>query len=257
MRVRIATYNVHGCRGLDGRVDPERIVRVLHEVGADVVALQEVVSRPTGKPEENQSLHLARQTRSEHYFAGKNWRRGEAAFGNVVLSRFPILHSHNFDISCRRREPRGCLRADLDLGGGRVLHVFNLHLGLGWRERRLQGRMLMERVLRPAELRGPRLVVGDFNEWTRGLATRLLSAEFRHVDVRRFFLRTRSYPGLLPLVHLDNIYYDPELRLERFYVHRTRAAMFASDHLPLVADFLWASEVVLDQEGEASGEAVA
>jgi endonuclease/exonuclease/phosphatase family metal-dependent hydrolase len=232
-------------------------VRVLHEAGADVVALQEVLSRPGAAPEEDQSRYLAEQTRNEHYFAGKNWRRGEAAFGNVLLSRFPILHSQNFDISCHRREPRGCLRADLDLGGGRVLHVFNLHLGLGWRERRIQGRMLLERVLRPADQRGPRVVLGDFNEWTRGLATRLLSAEFRHVDVRRFFLRTRSYPGLLPLVHLDNVYYDPGLRLAAFRVHRSRAAMFASDHLPLVAEFEMPSELVLDHQGEAPGEAVA
>jgi endonuclease/exonuclease/phosphatase family metal-dependent hydrolase len=237
MQIRLCTYNIHQCRGLDRRVDPARIVRVLREVNADVIALQEVLSRPGGKPEENQSRYLAEQMETEHYFAGKNWRRGEAAFGNVVLSRFPVLFSQNYSLSWRSREPRGCLRVDIELPGARILHLFNLHLGLSWRERRAQGRMLLNGILRPPELRGPRVVVGDFNEWTRGLATRLLSAEFRHVDLRRFFLRTRSYPGLLPLVHLDNIYYDPKLHLESFRVHRSRATMLASDHVPLIAEF--------------------
>lgn len=237
MRLRLCTYNVHQCRGIDRRVDPARIVRVLRELNADVIALQEVLSEPGGAPEKNQSKYLAEQMETEHYFAGKNWRRGEAAFGNVVLSRFPIVFSQNYDISYGRREPRGCLRADIELEGGRVLHLFNLHLGLSWQERREQARMLLDGILKPAGRRGPRAVVGDFNEWTRGLATRLLTAEFRHVDMRRFFLRTRSYPGLLPLVHLDNIYYDPELRLESFRVHRSRAAMLASDHVPLIAEF--------------------
>lgn len=237
MLFRLCTYNVHQCRGLDRRVAPERIVRVLREVDADLIALQEVLSRPGGAPEDDQSCYLAEQMQVEHYFAGKNWRRGEAAFGNVVLSRFPVVFSHNYDLRWRRREPRGCLRADIELPGGRLLHLFNLHLGLSWRERRQQGRMLLNGILRAPDHRGPRLVVGDFNEWTRGLATRLLSAEFRHVDVRRLLLRTRSYPGLLPLLHLDNIYFDPALRLETFRVHRSRTALIASDHVPLVAEF--------------------
>jgi endonuclease/exonuclease/phosphatase family metal-dependent hydrolase len=50
--------------------------------------------------------------------------------------------------------------------------------------------------------------------------------------------RTRSYPGVLPFLHLDHIYFDPELRLQRFTLHRSRRSLIASDHLPLIADFM-------------------
>ena len=80
-------------------------------------------------------------------------------------------------------------------------------------------------------------MLGDFNEWTHGLASRLLSEELRSADVRTHLRTRRTYPGPLPLVHLDHIYYDPALALERLTLHRSRLALVASDHLPLVADF--------------------
>ncbi len=86
-------------------------------------------------------------------------------------------------------------------------------------------------------LGGARIVLGDFNEWTRGLASRLLASNLRSADVREHLSRTRTYPGVLPVLHLDHIYYDPTLELESLTLHRSRTALIASDHLPLVADF--------------------
>ncbi len=57
--IRIATYNVHKCRGLDGRVHPARVADVLGKLGADVIALQEVLRIPDGKPEEDQAQFIA------------------------------------------------------------------------------------------------------------------------------------------------------------------------------------------------------
>jgi len=57
------------------------------------------------------------------------------------------------------------------------------------------------------------------------------------VDIRRHLRRARTYPGWLPLCHLDHIYYDPALEIKNLRLHRSRAALIASDHLPLVADF--------------------
>jgi endonuclease/exonuclease/phosphatase family metal-dependent hydrolase len=84
---------------------------------------------------------------------------------------------------------------------------------------------------------GPRLVIGDFNEWTRGLVTRLLAANLRSVRLKDHLRRARTYPGLLPVLHLDHVYHDPVLPLVHFAVHRTPLSLRASDHLPLVADF--------------------
>src|SRR5207302_1033944 len=61
---------------------------------------------------------------------GPNFVLAGRPYGNAILSRFPIAHAHNYDLSVPRREPRGCLRADLTLPDGASLHLFNLHLGL-------------------------------------------------------------------------------------------------------------------------------
>lgn len=243
-RLRVATYNVHKCKGLDQRTRPERIAGVLRELKADVVALQEVLSSagtdsPEGTRTRDQAHDLAHALEPRyHYWLGENRKHRGAAYGNVVLSRFPIVHSHNYDITRGGRERRGCMRVDLDLGAGRLLHVFNVHLGTGFFERRYQGDLLVGReILINPELRAPRIVLGDFNEWTRGLATRLLRQHFAEVDVKDGQPRRRTFPGVLPLLHLDHIYYERGLRLLDFRIHRSRLALIASDHLPLVAEF--------------------
>src|SRR5262249_32714162 len=82
------------------------------------------------------------------------------------------------------------------------------------------------------------IVLGDFNEWTRGLASRLFASHLESIDHRHQRRRTKTYPGVMPLLHLDHIYFDPLLQLKRFLLHRSRTALVASDHVPLVADFV-------------------
>jgi endonuclease/exonuclease/phosphatase family metal-dependent hydrolase len=80
-------------------------------------------------------------------------------------------------------------------------------------------------------------VLGDFNEWTRGAVTRFLVSNFAVADPRQHLKRPKTYPGVLPFLYLDHIYFDPLLRLEKLTICRDRTALVASDHLPLVADF--------------------
>lgn len=240
--IRIATYNVHKCQGLDRRVRPGRIASVLREVNADIIALQEVVSVEDGAHEQHQAKFIAEEL-GLTFHLGENRRHQGGAYGNVLLSRYPVRRVCNHDITWRWREPRGCLRADVEVGNGEggagaLLHVFNVHLGTAFVERRHQGRKLVgEAILKSDELRGPRVLLGDFNEWTHGLASRLLGEELRSADVRQHLRSGRTYPGAFPLLHLDHIYYDPALKLERLTLHKSLTALVASDHLPLVADF--------------------
>jgi endonuclease/exonuclease/phosphatase family metal-dependent hydrolase len=239
--LRVVTYNVHKCQGLDRRVRPGRIASVLGELDADVIALQEVVCLDGREREMDQARFIAEELGYE-YCLGENRKHRGGAYGNVVLSRLPWGRVRNYDITWRRREPRGALRVDVqarnDAGAEQTVHLFNVHLGTAFIERRHQARHLVgEQILRSPELSGPRLVLGDFNEWTRGLATRLLSEHLRSPDLRAHLRRARTYPGPLPFLHLDHIYFDPQLELARLSLHRSRAALVASDHLPLVADF--------------------
>ena len=234
---RIATYNTHKCRGMDGRIRPHRVAQVLGELGADVIALQEVVSLSGARREQNQAQYLA-DTVGFEFRIGETRKLRGAAYGNVVLSRFPVKEVRVYDLTASRREARGCIRCDIEIAPGKLVHLFNVHLGTGYLERRKQARMLMSReVLLSPQLKHPRLVIGDFNEWTHGLVSRLLQQHFESVDIQLHLNRKRTYPGVLPIMHLDHMYFDRELALEEFLLHRSPMALMASDHLPLVAGF--------------------
>jgi endonuclease/exonuclease/phosphatase family metal-dependent hydrolase len=222
---------------MDGRVRPSRIVEVLRELNADIVALQEVVRADTARADQDQAECVAAGLGMTFSF-GETRKHNGGPYGNMILSRFPLSPGRNYDITTRRREPRGCLRADVEIAGADVLHVFNVHMGTAFLERRKQIRKLVsDRILHQTELKSPRIILGDFNEWSYGLTSRLLSEHFAAPNLREHTKRTRSYPGVLPFLHLDHIYHDPELVLERFAIYRTRRSLLASDHLPLVADF--------------------
>jgi endonuclease/exonuclease/phosphatase family metal-dependent hydrolase len=234
--VRVATYNIHKCRGMDRRVRPDRIVSVLREVDADIVALQEVVSIEGAKPEDDQARFVAEEL-GYHFAFGENRRHNGGRYGNVLLTRFPIRNHCNYDITTSRgRESRGCLRADLHHEAG-TLHVFNVHFGTRYFEQRLQARKLVEDgILTGDELDGPRIVLGDFNEWLRGSVTYTLSTHLDKANVGDGRPLARTFPGALPIFRLDHIYFERTLGLKHLHRHRTRTAMVASDHLPLVAD---------------------
>lgn len=228
-RLRIATYNTHRSRGMDWKIRPERIAQVLHLLNADLIALQEVF--------EDQVPHLTDSLDFSFVFGRAEKTLGRE-YGNLVLSRFPITRSQNLDVSIERREMRRCLRTDITLPCGQMLHFFAVHLGTSFFERRRQAaRLLSTEILNSPDLSGPRIVTGDFNEWTRGLLSRSLREELHSAEPHHHLGRRRTYPGIVPFLHLDHIYYDPPLRLTKMSLHRTPAALLASDHLPLVGDF--------------------
>ena len=227
--VRVATYNIHRCRGLDGRTRPDRIAEVLQGIDADVIALQEVIG--AGAWHEGQAQEIGAALGMGWVMATTRVLRRHA-YGNVVLSRFPIVHHVRYDLSWKTCEPRCCQRVDVDVEG-RPLHIYNVHFGTAILERRVQAERLAAIVCH-RRVAGPKVVLGDFNEWTRGPASALLSERLNGVELPAH-VRRRSYPGVLPLVHLDHIYYAGRVDVERVELVRTRRALIASDHLPLVA----------------------
>jgi endonuclease/exonuclease/phosphatase family metal-dependent hydrolase len=235
-RLRVATYNIHKCRGLDRRTRPERIARVIQQLDADVVALQEVLDVRDGKPEHDQARCLASELKGYYWAFGENRQLHGGAYGNMTLSRFPPTFSTNYDLSWRRRERRGCLRTDFN-AGGQMIHVFNVHLGTSFLERRQQAKKLLSPQVLTQLSQGRKIVVGDFNEWTRGLATRLMGSAFRAAEPKAHLRYGRTYPGLFPVMHLDHFYFDCALSVARMSVYRNRTALVASDHLPLVVEF--------------------
>jgi endonuclease/exonuclease/phosphatase family metal-dependent hydrolase len=228
-RFRLVTYNVHKCRGLDWKVSPYRILNVLQDIRADIIAVQEVFEEHARFFADRLNMHLAfgcaRQLQSRSY-------------GNAVLSRGSVLSSRCHDLTVSKREPRACLRVDVQIAEDLMIHVFAVHLGTSYFERRHQaGKLISPDVLEAPDAKGLRILAGDFNEWTHGLVTRTLSRHMRSADLVTHLGRTRSYPGLAPFLHLDHLYYDAAIHLSALRLHRTAVSLVASDHLPLIGDF--------------------
>jgi endonuclease/exonuclease/phosphatase family metal-dependent hydrolase len=225
--ITVASYNIHRGVGLDRRRDLDRIGRVIAEMRPDVVALQEVI-REDGRPAADQAAYLAGVLGMD-LVMGETRPYGDGTYGNAVLTRLPVVGAMRHDLSHGPREPRGCLRVDVAVDDV-TLHVFNCHFGLAFHERRAQLELLAG-FIRAGSCAGPRVVMGDFNEWHRGPVTRGLRREFSS-PMRRM---RRTHPAVFPLFKLDRIYWDVELEGETFHAHRSRLARVASDHLPVIA----------------------
>lgn len=219
----IATYNIHGAVGTDGRFDPARIAGVLDELDAGIVALQEV---PLGGKSMDNVLARLHEATGMASAAGPTYERDGNWFGNAVLSRHPIQTTRSIDISFGSREPRGALDTDI-LCHGQPLRVIATHLGLRPAERRDQIARLLD-VFDTDTM--PVILLGDVNEWfVWGRPLRWLVSHFEAVPA------PRTFPSRWPLFALDRIWIRPRHRLVHVRVHRSRLARLASDHLPLVA----------------------
>src|SRR3954466_9473065 len=214
--LRIASYNVHGCVGTDGRKDAARIAEVIRELECDTIGLQEVDYR----------LDYIAGRLGMQAVPGLTLVRHDGPYGNALLTRRRVLDVRRLALASGRREPRNALDVDLEVGAQR-LRVIVTHLGLFGAERRWQVRKLLEMVRDTQE----RVVVlGDINEWfpfSRPLRwfTRLLGRSPTE----------RSFPSRWPLFALDRVWVRPRHALLALKAHRSPLAEKASDHLPVKA----------------------
>jgi endonuclease/exonuclease/phosphatase family metal-dependent hydrolase len=231
--VRVATYNVHSCIGTDGRHDPDRVARVITELDADIVALQEF-TYPASVALETRSPVTLTMLDSYRCALGPTRRLKPTrqnitqCFGNALFTRHPLVDIHRIDLSMERREPRGAIAATVDVGGS-LVHVLAAHLGLRVHERRFQMRQIVDYLDSVRDTLF--IVLGDFNDWLPGRSV-------VQVLDRRLGRQPRpaSFPVSWPIVALDRIWVHPAAALRRVFTHVTRTARGASDHFPVVAE---------------------
>ncbi|MET0342573.1 MAG: endonuclease/exonuclease/phosphatase family protein [Polyangiales bacterium] len=223
MIVRIASYNVHGCVGGDGRRDPARVGRVLRALDAQVIALQEVEFEAG----ERAPGALLAELPGFHAICAPIERHGQP-FGNALLTRLPTAHARRICLAYPCREPRTALEVVLETGA-RPLRVVATHLGLRPVERRFQVRKILEHV--GGDETSVTVLLGDFNEWFLiGRPLRWLHARYGRGP------GVRTYPARFPMFALDRIWVHPRRALEAFAARADGEARVASDHLPVVAD---------------------
>lgn len=226
MRIRVMSYNIHRAVGRDGRRDAARIVRVMRQADADIIALQEVETL-IGRGHEHDLFNYLGTEMGYFAAAGPTLYNPYATYGNALLSRFPLSMVQRHDISVGGREPRGVVEAEIDCRG-RALQVVVTHLGLLGYERRRQIRALTAMVKASAL---PFVVCGDFNEWLPA------NANLRRLDNAwgGSFAR-RSFPSHRPVLALDRLSSGRGAEVREFNAFRTAASRLASDHLPLLCE---------------------
>lgn len=224
--LRIASYNVRKCIGLDRRRRPERTLEVISEIGADIIAIQEadkrLGQRPTAIPHRSiDSYTDFEPVQLAHNEVSLGWH------GNAVLVRkgMQILHLERMDLPYF--EPRGAAMIELQHGPDN-LRVIGVHLGLMRRHRLAQLNAIAEDIeKRPAM---PTVILGDFNEWSQHKGLEPLTKDFT------VHLPGKTYHASRPVAALDRIALSTGVELRDAGVHQKGAALTASDHLPIWAD---------------------
>ena len=241
---KVLTVNIHkGFTAFNRRFMLHELREAVRSVGADVVFLQEVAGRHATHSERwadyPQTPHYEFLADSiwPQYAYGRNAVYTDGHHGNAVLSKFPITHFENRDVSISGPERRGLLHCVLQLPEGRgAVHAICVHLGLLEAHRRQQMNLLCQMVREDVPAQAPVVVAGDFNDWRRRAHDVLEEgAGLQEVFVKAHGRPARTFPARLPLLHLD-----------RIYVRNTRGQLplalprkpwsHLSDHAPLAAE---------------------
>ncbi len=241
---RVMTYNVHGCVGVDGKLDVGRIAAVIGQARPDIVALQELdVGRARSGGIDQAHAIATRLGMSFHFNAALSVQ--EERYGDAILTALPqsLVKSGPLPTPppLRRLEPRGALWVQIETDGG-PLQAINTHLGLVPQEQKTQVAALIGRGwLAHPDCREPTILLGDFNATRRYAAYRALAKRLRDVQSapdkgKRPGRVVRTFPSRLPVLRIDHVFVSPGIEVTGVFAPDTALARVASDHLPLVVD---------------------
>jgi len=236
--LRVMTYNVHRCIGLDGKAAPERIARIIARHRPDIVALQEI---DVGQPRTHgidQAERIARLLRMSNCFHPVI-DRAQGRYGNAILSRFPmrLMQAEQLPLwgNLRYLEPRGALWVTVDVDGVAV-QVINCHLSIWPHERFAQaGALIGARWLADPRCQSPVVFCGDLNA-IPGSPTyrRLMGAVRDSQSAMNTPHIPRTWFSRCPISRLDHVFLSPDITVSEVTVPWTMLDQIASDHLPLV-----------------------
>lgn len=238
MRFRVASYNIHkGIGGIDRRYRPERIIETLRHYDPDIVLLQEVDHRVPRSRRDRQVLLLSKELDMKYRSFQANVKLTKGHYGNAILSRFPLVETHNINLTIPLKKRRRGLLAHCQLkynGHQRTLVIANVHLGLAGFERKLQlQKILKHKIVSHVHRDTPLIIGGDFNDVWESLGKKMMEpAGFQPAGKA-----IRTFPAAFPTRALDNLFYRGDLKLDHAFAARSKIASQASDHLPLIADF--------------------
>lgn len=227
--IKVASYNIHKGIGTDRKRDPARILKVLAEIDADIVTLQEADLRFGTRASVLPPFLI--QSHTDYVPVPLDVQHDSMGWhGNAILVKDGITVEHHDIIHIPCLEPRGVVTATLGIGG-HMLSVFGMHLDLSglWRVRQARAIAALGDAARQQH---PTILMGDLNEWRRQSGCfREFGRHFSILDPGPSFHSTR------PIGRLDRIMHCERLVMQSCGVHRSALAATASDHLPIWAEF--------------------
>lgn len=237
--LRLMTYNVHSCRGLDGKLSPRRIARVIAQAQPDIVALQELDHGKKRSLEKKQIALVAKYLNMEYHFHPVMKAESEQ-YGDGILTRLPIENVKKYTLPRPRGmnwlEIRGAIEVTVKAGDNTVT-VINTHIGLTAKEKKLQTDCLLHEILPGVDRESQLVLCGDFNFSGRSSFYKRIQRELSPClgpgDGRSSL---RTWPSRYPVTQLDHIFVDRRIRPVAVRTVRSDLAAVASDHFPLIAD---------------------
>ena len=231
------TYNTRSCRGLDGRVDIERVARVVREFSPDLLLLQEVDVGEAGNGGVDQAGVLASKLSMVSHFTCA-FSRESGHYGIAMLASNRLTMEREGCLPRGRDEVRAAQWARL-LIGDVELDVLHTHLSVRTRERQLQLELLLGEDWLKSRLSEPHLIVcGDLNAMPYSPVYRTLAKVLRDAQRACPGRSLPTWPSWAPFARIDHVFVGRGFQALRRQVPWTRLTAMASDHLPLVVDLL-------------------
>jgi endonuclease/exonuclease/phosphatase family metal-dependent hydrolase len=240
LSLRIMTYNTHSCIGMDGKISPERIARIIARYHPDVVCLQELDVEKSRTNTIDQVHCLARLLKMKFHFH-PSIHIEEERYGDAILTHLP-MELIKADILPNKAgspclEPRGALWVRIKEHGISV-NIINTHLDVRKRARETQLQSLLgPEWLFNANCEEPTILCGDFNFLPKSRHYKSITSILRDTqlestsgDVKATFF-TR-----FPTTRIDYIFVDKSINVNNTFVPDTGLTRVASDHFPLIAD---------------------
>lgn len=239
MHFRLMTYNIHkGIGGVDRRYRPERVIETIAHCRPDIVFLQEVDHGVPRSRHHEQTGLLGDALDMPHRAYQRNVALTEGHYGNAILSRFPLSDVHHVELTVPLKKRRRGLAAHCRVrfgGHSRTILLFNFHLGLAAFERRIQLRRILNcNYLKRTHKNTPVIAAGDYNDVWGNLGAQMMEP----ADFTPAVGRINTFPAVLPMRPLDRVYFRGDLSVDHGFASRTQVARRASDHLPLVVEFI-------------------
>lgn len=246
------TYNVHSCRGMDRRVNPERICKVIEKYNPDLLALQELDVNKKSSNNFDQPSYIAEYLRMHCHFQPAIVLEKEH-YGIAILSRYPfaVIRADHLKRSIRKEslcsrlpfikylyEPRGAIGVRITTKEREIV-FYNTHLGLHADERHTQTKDILSTDWLGAHNNDiPTIFCGDLNAGPKSRAYKIISKEYKEVKVGfKKEQKRKTFYSYFPLLELDHIFYTGNINLVSAQIPSTPLTRMASDHLPLIADF--------------------